>query len=86
MIRRFFCDDLRHWWKLWSLRFNAVGVAILSYVYFDPVGALAVWNMMPAPVRDLLPRDVLTHVGMALFALSMLARLVKQPKLVADAR
>lgn len=74
-------DDCRHWWRLWSLRLNALGLAILGYVQFDPIGALAVWNMLPFEVRRVLPPNFLTIVGMVLFALSMLARLVRQPRL-----
>lgn len=73
--------DLDKAWKLWSLRLNAVGLALLSWVYIDPVSALGIWNMMPAEARSFLPRDIVTHIGMGLFALSMIARLVKQPKL-----
>lgn len=72
-------DDWCHAWRWWSMRLNAVGVVILSWVSFDPVGALAVWNMMPAPVRAVLPTNFLTFAGLALFGLSMMARMVKQP-------
>lgn len=73
--------DWRKAWRLWSVRLNALGLAILGWVQFDPVAALAVWNMMPAPVRDVLPSNFIALAGLALFALSMLARIVRQPKL-----
>jgi hypothetical protein len=76
-----FIENARHWWRLWSLRLNALGLAILGYVQFDPIGALAVWNMLPFEVRRVLPPNFLTIVGMVLFGLSMLARLVRQPRL-----
>lgn len=65
-------------WRWWSMRFNALGLIILSWVQFDPVGALGVWNMMPGPVREVLPPRFVTYIGIGLFALSMLARVVKQ--------
>lgn len=71
----------RDWWRLWSIRLNALGLAILGYVQIDPVGALAVWNMMPADVRRALPPNILTIIGLTFFALSMISRLVVQPKL-----
>jgi hypothetical protein len=74
-------DNWKTAWRFWSVRLNALGLAILAFVQFDPVAALAVWNMMPAAVRDVLPRDFLVWFGVALFALSMLARVVRQPKL-----
>lgn len=77
-------ENARQFWRFWSVRFNALGIAILGWVQFDPVGALAVWNMMPAPVRQVLPSNLLTIIGIALFALSILARLVAQPKLKAE--
>lgn len=75
---------LPHWrvlWRSWSVRLNALGVFILGWFAVDPVSLLAVWNMMPAPVRDLIPEQFLSTIGVLLFALSMLARLVRQPKL-----
>lgn len=77
--------EAREWWKLWSIRLNALGLAILAWVQLDPVSVLAVWNMMPAAVTRLVPSSALTVIGMALFALSMIARLVTQPKLKAKA-
>lgn len=77
-IADFLVDNVRDFWRWWSLRFNALGLVILSWVSFDPVGALYVWNLMPVHVRAFLPANFLTFVGLALFGLSMLARVVKQ--------
>ena len=76
-----FIQDARQWWRFWSIRLNAIGLSILAYVQIDPVGALAVWNMMPGEVRHVLPANIVTLIGLAFFALSMIARLVVQPKL-----
>lgn len=73
--------NARDWWKLWSIRLNAIGLTIVGWVQFDPVGALAVWNMLPPAVRDFLPPNFLTIAGLLLFSLSMLSRVVAQPKL-----
>ncbi|UXO93946.1 hypothetical protein Pan3_24 [Pseudanabaena phage Pan3] len=73
--------DWRKAWRLWSVRLNALGLAILGWVTIDPVGVLYVWNLMPPQVRAMLPENFLTFAGLALFALSMLARIVRQPKL-----
>jgi hypothetical protein len=73
-------DNVRDWWRWWSLRLNALGLAIIGWVSFDPVGVLYVWSLMPPQVQEFLPRNVLLLLGLALFALSMVARLVKQPK------
>ncbi len=73
-----------HWrvlWRSWSVRLNALGIAVLAWFAVDPVSLLAVWNMMPSAVRDLIPEQFLSAIGAALFALSMIARLVRQPKM-----
>jgi hypothetical protein len=80
-IREHLVPEACEWWKLWSLRLNAIGLAIIAWVQFDPVSVLSVWNMMPANVRHVLPVEIVTAIGLALFVLSMIARLVKQPKL-----
>lgn len=75
---------LPHWrelWRSWSVRLNALGLAILGWFAIDPVSLLAVWNMMPAGVHDLFPSQIISVLGAVLFGLSMLARLVRQPKL-----
>ncbi len=74
-------DDWRDWWKLWSVRLNALGLAIMGWVAFDPVPILYVWNLLPREVRVLLPAAPLAVIGATLFALSMSAKLVKQRKL-----
>lgn len=74
-------DWARKWWRLWSVRLNAIGLALLGWVQFDPVGVLAVWNMMPSDVRSVLPPNFITILGLTFFGLSMLARIVSQPKL-----
>lgn len=71
----------RLWWRWWSIRFNAIGLAILAWVQFDPVSVLAVWNMMPAQVRNVMPEHALTILAVIFFGLAMLARVVRQPKL-----
>lgn len=80
-IKDLLVDNWCRAWRFWSIRFNALGLAILSFASFEPVAALGVWNMMPAPVKAFLPQNIVLYIGMALFVLSMLARVVKQPKL-----
>jgi len=75
---------LPHWrqlWRSWSVRLNALGLAILGWFAVDPVSLLSVWNMMPPSVRDLIPEQLVSGLGALLFLLAMVARLVRQPKL-----
>lgn len=83
-IKNHLVPEARAWWKLWSIRFNALGLAILAWVQFDPVSVLMVWNAMPPAVTRTIPATALVWIGMALFALSMIARLVSQPKVHQD--
>jgi hypothetical protein len=76
--RKLLVDDARNWWRWWSMRLNALGLAILAWVQIDPVSVLYVWAMMPEEVKAILPPRFLVFVGLGLFALSMIARVVKQ--------
>ena len=78
---KYLIDNARDWWRFASIRLNAIGLALLGWFAFDPVGVLYVWQMLPPDVRAFLPPNFVLFAGMALFALSMIARLVKQPKL-----
>jgi hypothetical protein len=73
--------DVRLWWRMWSVRVNAIGLLILSALWFDPTLVLAVVNMMPPAVRSALPDHIELFIGGLFFALAMISRLVRQPKL-----
>ena len=79
-IKDHLVPEARSWWRLWSIRLNALGLAILAWVQIDPVSVLMVWNMMPPAVARVLPSSVVVWFGMGLFALAMIARLVVQKK------
>lgn len=71
-------DNVEHWWKLWSLRLAAVGTAVTSYLVMFPDQAIAVWAMMPDDLKALLPAKFAPMIGVAIFASSMIARVIKQ--------
>lgn len=79
-VRARLVDDWKRAWRWWSMRFNAAGIAVLAFVQFEPGAVLWVWNMMPGEVRRFLPPNFLLWVGLGLFLLSMLSRVVKQEK------
>lgn len=74
-------SDWKLLWRTWSMRINALGLAIMGWVTVDPTAVLMVWNMLPVDIRDALPTQLLGAVGISLFGLSMIAKLVRQPKL-----
>lgn len=73
-------DEFCSVWHLWSVRANGLGLAILSWVSFDPVSALYVWNMLPGAASRHIHPAVLAGIGAGLFGIAMLSRVVAQPK------
>ena len=83
-IKGWFDDDVKNWWRFWSVRLQLVCAFLTGWMWFDPNGLLWVWNAMPRPVRALLPDYFMTGMGAILFLLSIaavFARQVRQPKL-----
>lgn len=77
-IRAHLIDDAKRFHHFWSVRFNAAGLAILSWVSLDPISTLNIWNMMPGDVRAFLPRQFVLLIGTILIGLALLSRVVKQ--------
>lgn len=72
---------LKNAFRYWTVRIQLVCQALAAWLTIDPTGLLAVWNMMPGPVRTFLPANVVQVVGAVLFVLSwvtMLARVVPE--------
>jgi len=70
-------------WRYWSVKINAIGLAVMGYLWFDPSAVLYVVSMMPPSVSVLLPDNAETIIGALFFALAMISRLVVQPKMEA---
>ena len=70
--------------KFWTVRIQLVAAAFTSLMFIDPQVLLYGWNMMPTPVRDLLPDSLFRTIGIVLFVTNMLTivlRPVAQTKL-----
>lgn len=63
-------DDWRDAWRFTSIWASGAGL-----------GALTVWNMMPAAVRGIVPDWIEVVGGIALWGVVIVARLAPQPKL-----
>lgn len=74
-------ENCKAWWKLWSIRINAFGLALMAWIQIDPVSVLSVWNMLPGHTAGTLPRSLVAAIGGIIFLLAMISRLVHQPKL-----
>lgn len=73
--------------KFWTVRIQLVAAFITSLMWVDAQVLLGAWNMMPSPVRDLLPDSLFRTMGIVLFVLNMLtilARPIAQKKLRND--
>jgi hypothetical protein len=76
-----------HWrtfYKLWSVRFNAMGVALLSGMLAFPQIVADAWTALPPEMKALLPQQYVMWVPVALMMISMYARIVRQPKLIKE--
>lgn len=73
-IKNHLVPEAKNWWKWASIRVNAAGAAIMAWVWFDPAGVLAVWNMLPFPVARSIPPSVVYGIGAILFVLAMIMR------------
>lgn len=60
--------------KLWSTKLSLGGLVTTLSAY------LGIWNMMPQDVRALVPANLLTAIGITLFACAVVATRVRQDK------
>jgi len=77
-------EQWRSFWRMWSLRFTAMGTVLLSWITMSPDILIAAWANLPDEVKAYIPQQYLMHVTIALFVLGMVSRLVKQEKLNAQ--
>lgn len=73
-----------HWrliWRTWSFWLGAVGTALTSLLLASPDLALQVWAMMPDDLKATIPARYTPFIGVGIFALSLVAKFVKQAKL-----
>lgn len=74
-------EDWRNFWRFWSVRLGVIGSALTGYLVAFPDQALQAWAMLPADLKAYLPERYMPLVGVAIFVLSMIARVIKQSKL-----
>jgi len=74
-------DDWKQAWKLWSVQLGTAGVALQTAFLTWGELPLTMWNMMPSPLKGLIPEQYAFLLPVVFFAASGIARLIKQPKL-----
>ena len=70
--------DWREASRWWSVRVSALGSLLFAALSLMPDQLLALWNMMPGEVRAMLPARAADWLGMILFILVIVARLLPQ--------
>ena len=78
-----FIDEVQLFWKFWSLRLGAAGTVITSYLVLLPDSAINIWNAMPVAFQSVIPAKYMPMIGVVIFVLGMIARLLKQHRVEA---
>lgn len=73
-------EDWHLFWRFWSVQLGIVGTAITGIMVAFPDVALYAWNLLPSDLKSAIPEQYTALIGVAIFALSMVARVVKQSK------
>ena len=77
--------DARHkWWRLWSNRLHAAGLAIMCAFMAWGELPLMLWNMMPVEIRERVPDHIAFIFPALFFGAGIFARMIKQDKLNAE--
>lgn len=80
-IKLEFIEDWRDFWRFWSVRLGVIGSALTGFLIAFPDQALQAWLLLPADLKAYLPERYMPLVGVAIFVLSLIARVIKQSKL-----
>ncbi len=74
-------ENWQQFYKMWSIRFTAIGTSLLTFLLSSPDTILYSWNMLPTDLKGVLPVNYTLYISMGLLVLGMISRIVKQPKL-----
>ena len=76
-------DEIRVWWRLWSVNLGILGTTITTALVAFPDWAINAWSMMPYEARQYIPQQYMPLIGVGIFVLSMISRFIKQHKATA---
>lgn len=71
----------RSFWRFWSVKFAMLGALIQTYFLAFPDAAMQAWNMLPPDLKSFVPPDYARGLVLLMFVLSMVSRIVYQPKM-----
>lgn len=80
-IRLRLIDTWKSFWRMWSIRFTAIGTALLTYLIASPDMILSAWNVLPADLKAFIPVDYSLYISIALLVLGIISRIIKQEKI-----
>ena len=74
-------ENWKDCWKFWSLQLATLGT-VITYVFLTfPDAAIMAWSAMPQEFRNTIPPTHMAYIGLTVFALSIVARVVRQESL-----
>lgn len=74
-------DGWRDAFKLWSVRVQAFGLALLALIEAFPEALVSTWAMLPPDMRTQVPEDLVRWFAFGVLAAGILTRLLKQRRL-----
>lgn len=70
--------------KFWSVRLQAAGVAILTFVQGFPDAFIHIWAALPSDVTSAFPAGAVKWIGVVVLVCGIIARLIRQDQLHPD--
>lgn len=74
-------DDWQKFWRMWSIRFTALGSLLLAYIAAVPDAIFTAWAALPEEFKGFIPPNYLMYISLGLFVIGMISRVIKQEKL-----
>lgn len=73
--------EWRQWHRMWSVRFTALGTALLGFIGVFPDAFFHIWALVPSDVRAVFPEDFVQWIGITCLILGIISRVIKQNSL-----
>lgn len=78
-----FIKNAKHWYRLWSIQLNALGVSLLSF-WLAYAAEISAWWQANATHLTFIEPDIIKWIGLFLVVSANFARIVKQEKLKSE--
>lgn len=69
-------------WKFWSTRLQLLGLALLGIITEFPHTLTSLWVSLPDDLKTMLPEDYGRYIVYATLLSGIVARFIRQPKLL----